>query len=90
MHRCKVGENKDERAGIDVPTTLVAYVRVMCLFLIGFNQLQSKPPLDVDWIYRDPVASVDSIAVGLRSSCQCGQGLNYYAYFCLYTGVYSI
>ena len=64
---------------LDVPTTRIAYVKVTPTIsnwiqptVIGSR---SNPPRDVNQTDRDRVASVDSVAVGSRSSCQCGQAL---------------
>ena len=48
---------------LDVPTTRVAYVKVTHT-ISNWIQPIAKPPRDVDRTYRDPVASVDSVAVG--------------------------
>ena len=58
---------------LDVPTTRVAYVKVTPTIS---NCIQ---PRDVDRTDRDRVASVDSVAVGSRSSCQCGQAFSHHA-----------
>ena len=63
---------------LDVPTTRVAYVKVTPTISNWIQPIaigsRSNPPRDVDRD-RDRVASVDSVAVGSRSSCQCGQAL---------------
>ena len=64
---------------LDVPTTRVAYVKVTPTISNWIQPIaigsRSNPPRDVDRTDRDRVASVDSVAVGSRSSCQCGQAL---------------
>ena len=52
---------------LDVPTTCVAYVKVAPTISNWIQPMRSNPPRDVDRTDCDRVASVDSVAVGLRS-----------------------
>ena len=62
---------------LDVPTTRVAYVKVTPTISNWIQPIAiestSRCGSDGSRSDRDRVASVDSVAVGSRSSCQCGQ-----------------
>ena len=73
---------------LEVPTTRVAYVKVTPTISNWIQPIaigsRSNPPRDVDRTDRDPIAielqvwaalrlDRDRIAIGSRSSCQCGQ-----------------
>ena len=77
IQRRKVSENKDESRVLDVPTTRVAYAKVTPTISNWIQPIAiettSRCGSDESRYDRDPVASVDSVAVGSRSSCQCGQ-----------------
>ncbi len=63
---------------LDVPTTRVAYVKVTPTISNWIQPIAiGSRPRDVDRTDRDGVASVDSVAVGSRSSCQCGQAFSH-------------
>ena len=84
---------------LDVPTTRVKYVKVTPTISNWIQPIaigsRSNPPRDVDRTDRDPIAielqvwtalrlDRDRIAIGSRSSCQCGQAFKtYFQLWCL-------